>query len=469
MTTSRPVRGLAVLAAGALTWGLAAGPAAADSIRQGQWAISKYNAAELVWPISQGEGVTVAVIDTGVQASHQDLTGQVLAGADFSGENTDGRTDRLGHGTEMASMIAAHGHGDQAGIIGLAPKAKILPVRVALDDDGNIASGGETKLADAIRYAVDHHAQVISMSMGSSGLRTNPDARAAVRYAASKDVVLVAATGNQGDHQAPVSYPAAFPGVVAVGAVDQSGTIWNKSNSGPETTLVAPGVGVYGASNKSDSSYGNGTGTSASTAYVSAIAALIRSKYPQLSAGQVINRMIKTAKAPQGVTALPDPKYGYGIASPSKALAANPAVDQGPKENPLASRPESQGAPDSGAAASPSAGAQSTAGAAPVAAGGSGGGGGLPWHLIGAGGAVVVLAVVGGVLVMRRSRRTAQPAAAAPVVPGAPQYPGQYTGQPGQYSAQPGPYQGQPGQYPTPPGQYPPQGEPPAGGNPYQR
>ncbi|AUG77468.1 Putative peptidase S08 family protein [Kitasatospora sp. MMS16-BH015] len=464
-----------MLAAGALSWGLAAGPAAADSIRQGQWAITKYDAAGVVWPVSQGEGVTVAVIDTGVQASHQDLTGQVLAGADFSGEKSDGRVDTAGHGTEIASIIAAHGHGDQAGVTGLAPKAKILPVRVALDGGDDIGNFGGTNLAPAIRYAVDHHVQVINMSLASAGLRTDPQVRAAVEYALSQDIVVVGGTGNQGDHQAPVTYPAAFPGVVAVGAVDQAGAVWAKSNSGPETTLVAPGVGIYGASNKSDTSYGNGTGTSAATAYVSAIAALIRAKYPQLSAGQVINRMIKTAKMPDGAGAVPNDKYGYGIASPSKALAANPAVDQGPKDNPLAGRAESQGGPEAGTSAAPSGAASSApAAATPVASGGSSsGGGGVPGYVIGAGGVVVVLAVVGGVLLARRSRRgVAQPAAPQ----GAPQYPGQYQQpQPGTapnpYGQQPYGQPSQPGQSSQPgqPGQYPQQGPAAGGGNPYQQ
>lgn len=129
---------MAVLAAGALVWGLAAGPALADNIRDQQWALQAYKAATDVWPISQGDGVTVAVIDTGVYSDQQDLTGQVLPGADFSGAQTDGRVDNDGHGTGMASIIAGHGHGDQAGVMGLAPKAKILPVRVGLQDSGDM-------------------------------------------------------------------------------------------------------------------------------------------------------------------------------------------------------------------------------------------------------------------------------------------------------------------------------------------
>lgn len=115
---------------------MSAGPAVADSIRAYQWALIKYEVESKVWPVSQGDGVIVAVIDSGVAADHQDLTGQVLPGVDFSGEQSDGRVDKDGHGTGMASLIAAHGHGDQAGVMGLAPKAKILPVRIKLAEAG---------------------------------------------------------------------------------------------------------------------------------------------------------------------------------------------------------------------------------------------------------------------------------------------------------------------------------------------
>ncbi|WP_181799464.1 type VII secretion-associated serine protease mycosin [Kitasatospora acidiphila] len=384
MTGRRSMRGMAALAAGALVWGLAAGPAVADNIRDQQWALKVYDAPNKVWPISQGDGVTVAVIDTGVNADHQDLTGQVLPGADFSGEQTDGRVDMQGHGTAMASLIASHGHGDNAGVMGLAPKAKILPIRLQLSEVGDVQASGGDRFAEALRYAVDHGAKVVSMSI-SGAMRTNPDDRAAVNYALSRDVLLVAASGNLGS---TVEYPAAFPGVMAVGAVDKTGNIWEKSDQGPELSLVAPGVGITHAGYKSATDYGYSDGTSDATAYVSAIAALVRSKYPDLTAGQVIRRLITTAVAPSDGTAVPNDRYGYGIASPSKALAANPAVDGGPKDNPLLNRVESQGAPDS---ASP----------APVPQVAAGGGGGVSVWLYVAGG-VVLLLVVGGIVVLVR-------------------------------------------------------------------
>ncbi len=243
----------------------------------------------------------------------------------------------------MASLIAGHGHGGTAGVMGLAPKAKILPVKVRTSDGGPIPE--QNDLASAIRFAADNGAKVINMSI-SGGSRFDSQSRKAVAYAVSKDVVLVAGTGNDGSNNG-VGYPAAFPGVVAVGAADSKGKVWDESTSGSETTLIAPGVAINHASAKAPTSYVVANGTSDSTAYVSATAALIRSKYPDLSAGQVINRMIKSATPPADGTVVPNNHYGYGVLAPAKALEANPAVDSGPRENPLVKRPESRGTPPS--------------------------------------------------------------------------------------------------------------------------
>ncbi|WP_266269643.1 type VII secretion-associated serine protease mycosin [Kitasatospora purpeofusca] len=394
-------RGAVVLLAGGLLATTAVPASRADSVRDAQWPLAAYRAESAIWPVSQGDGVTVAVVDTGVLKDHQDLTGQVLAGADFTGESTDGSVDTDGHGTGMASLIAGHGHGAGAGIMGLAPKAKILPIRITL---GENPPSGRSEIAKAIRYAVDHGANVVNMSIGGP-VGTDSEERAAVKYAVAKDVVMVAGTGNE---TSSVGYPAAFPGVVAVGAVDRNGQLWSKSNVGPETTLVAPGADIPRASAKSTSGQGIANGTSDATAYVSATAALIRAKYPQLSAGQVINRMIKSASAPGDGSAVPSNRYGYGVLAPAKALEANPAVDSGPRENPLLGRAESQGTvppPTEEAWESPEA-------AAPVADGGNRG---VRWVAVGAAGVAGVVAVGGvvAVLVVRGRRRRERAAAAA--------------------------------------------------------
>ncbi|MER7585561.1 type VII secretion-associated serine protease mycosin [Kitasatospora sp. NPDC097691] len=346
MTSRRVARGAAALAAAVLMVGLSVPPASADQIRDQQWALKTFEADAKVWPVSQGDGVVVGVIDTGVSQDQPDLTGQVLPGADFSGGNSDGRVDTDGHGTGMASLIAGHGHGSQAGVMGLAPKAKILPVKVITGggfDPEPTLDPQQNDFAEAIRFATDHGAKVVNISLGGN-YRFDSKLRKAVNYAVSKDVVLVASTGNSGSGLG-AEYPAAFPGVVAVGAVDSNGAVWDRSTSGVETTLTAPGVGIYRSALTSPTGYERRSGTSDSTAYVAATAALIRSKYPNLSAGQVINRMIKSATPPAGGSAVPNNQYGYGLVSPAKALEANPAVDNGPRDNPLVGRKESRGTP----------------------------------------------------------------------------------------------------------------------------
>ncbi|WP_051711170.1 type VII secretion-associated serine protease mycosin [Streptomyces sp. NRRL S-350] len=377
---------------------IGAGPSSADSTRDAQWVLTDYRADDALWPVSQGGGVTVAVIDSGVMKDHQDLVGQVLAGADFTGEGSDGTVDKDGHGTGMASLIAGHGHGDNAGIMGLAPKAKILPVRVSWSTEGAVAQKG---LAQGIRFAVDHGSKVVNMSIGGySG--ADQETRAAVKYAVDHDVVLVASTGNSGQQAAPVEYPAAYPGVVAVGAVDRQGKAWEKSTYGPETTLAGPGAEIYRASAKSAAGYGVANGTSDATAYVSATAALIRAKYPNLSAGQVINRMIKSATPPNGA-ATPNDRYGYGILAPAKALEANPTVDGGPRENPLVGRKESQGAPP----ADDPTDSTSEEAVAPGADGGGSSGNGMEIVVVAAAGGLVLVVGVVFALVLRARRRGA--------------------------------------------------------------
>ncbi|MEU9287097.1 type VII secretion-associated serine protease mycosin [Streptomyces sp. NPDC048275] len=287
-------------------------------------------AVEDVWAESQGQGVTVAVVDSGVDATHPDLTGQVLDGKDFTGGG-DAQKDVLGHGTSMASLIAGHGHGsgNSSGMIGLAPKAKILPLRtLQTEDDPN----HDETWAAAVRYAVDQGAKVINLSFSNDGGKTLSDGRAAIAYAQAHDVVVVAGAGNEGS--IAVDEPAALPGVVSVGAVDKNANRWEGSNTGKGLALMAPGVEILAADTTRSQQYSLTNGTSDATAYVSATAALVRSKFPDLSAGQVINRLIKSATFAhhKGLKA-PDEEYGYGIARPYSALTMD--IPAGPKKNPL--------------------------------------------------------------------------------------------------------------------------------------
>lgn len=305
--------------------------ASADPVRDKQWALRVYD-AEKVWATAQGQGVTVAVVDSGVDASHPDLVGQVLPGKDFSGD--DPHQDDDGHGTEMASIIAGRGHGvnNSAGVMGLAPKSKILPVRA---DAGKYMDSAAWPAG--VRYAVDQGAKVINLSFNDDNAYPGSKGAKAIEYAQKHDVLVVSGAGNDGG---TVNYPAALPGVVAVTAVDADLNFWDESNSGKGVTLAAPGVRILAAEPNLASGYGEADGTSHATAYVSAIAALVRSKYPDLTAGQVINRMIKSASfLHHGDLKAPDDEYGYGIARPGSALTMD--IPKGPKEGPLAQAPSS--------------------------------------------------------------------------------------------------------------------------------
>ena len=308
------VRGAsAVLAGCALALAFAA-PARADAVRDSEWHVGFLHLAE-AQRISQGDGVTVAVIDTGVDATHPDLQGNVLPGIDAWSPARDGHTDQRGHGTAMASLIAGHGHGDggRDGILGVAPKAKILPV--AVFPPGSTDAQPQyppADLAAGIRWAADQGVQIINMSLGGSSDRRVQDA---VNYAASKGVVMVAAAGNLPDAN-EVNYPAAYEPVIAVSGIDRTGEFGSFSVSGRGVDLAAPGADIPGAI--PGSGYFTASGTSNSTAIVSGVLALLKSKYPTLSPDQLFQRLKATAidKGPAGY----DNQYGWGVIDPLAAL-----------------------------------------------------------------------------------------------------------------------------------------------------
>ncbi|WP_327671996.1 MULTISPECIES: S8 family serine peptidase [unclassified Streptomyces] len=338
MSFTRALRAVgAAAAAGALLFA-AAPTALADQVRDDQWALTAF-AADKVWGVATGKGVTVAVIDSGFKTDHPDLTGQFLKGKDFvdgdASVEPDMGGDKPEHGTAMASVIAGHGHGagNASGVKGLAPDAKILPIR----DYGNSGVGF---YGSSIRYAVDHGADVINISQGiGSAGDSAKDVLAeneAIKYALDHGVPVVTASGNDGEKVADSRdrYPSVEPGAVTVGAVDSQGAIWDKSNYGPEVMLAAPGVKNVVAGLDSDG-YDRGTGTSSSTAYTSATLALLKQKFPDLSAGQLVNRLTNTAALPDSAKglSLPDERYGYGFIRPYSALTED--VPAGSKIGPL--------------------------------------------------------------------------------------------------------------------------------------
>ncbi|WP_201753856.1 type VII secretion-associated serine protease mycosin [Micromonospora rubida] len=265
-----------------------------------------------VWPLTRGEGVLVAVVDTGVDASVPQLAGRVRPGTDVVNRTGSANDDCYGHGTFVAGIIAAQPRSG-TGMVGLAPGAMILPVRQA----NGPSDGTASTLARSIRVAADAGASVINVS--ASSFFPSEELRAAVEYAAERDVLLVAAVANEAQQGNPVAYPAAYPQVLAVGSVGPDGQRSEFSEVGAYLDLVAPGVDVVSLS-RAGVGHLVDSGTSYATPFVAAAAALVRSYHPRLTAAQVKRRLELTADHPG--TTLPDPQLGWGVVNPYQAVTA---------------------------------------------------------------------------------------------------------------------------------------------------
>jgi type VII secretion-associated serine protease mycosin len=314
---------------GPQTWGA---QAYADQIRDEMWPVLSGLGVQRAWNVTKGAGVTVAVLDSGVDANQQDLAGSVTTGPDLTaGANPPGVAPKRLHGTNMASIIAGHGHGANGldGVVGVAPQAKLLALRVILENDEpgfGFFNGNERfddALADGIRYAVDHGADVINMSLGKA--MPTKEERQAVAYAISHGVVVVAAAGNEGASRrarrsghAPFSYPASFPGVVSVAAVTADHRHAGFSNRNSAVVVSAPGVHIIGAGPGTD--YWIGDGTSPAAAFVSGVAALIRSKYPKLPPA-LVTQAIVTGTAHRPARGY-DSGVGFGEINAAGAIEA---------------------------------------------------------------------------------------------------------------------------------------------------
>jgi hypothetical protein len=322
---------------------LGSAPTLADQVRNQEWWLRALNVSQ-AWRTTEGSGVTVAVLGTGVDPAQPDLAGSVLPGPDFTHSGETARTPYAGgDGTALASLIAGHGHGaggQSAGIVGVAPGARILSVRVALRAgdpqlaDASVAAGLPEAIAAGIRYAVRQGAQVIDLPL-DPGAATGPGSpgvtaaaggstaeRAAIASALRAGAVLVAPAGDDGTAGNAVNYPAAYPGVIAVGAFDQHTLKSPFSVRQRYVTLTAAGDGVIAAT--PPHGYAVMHSTSAASAIVAGIAALIRSQYPGLTPGQVAKALENgTRFRPNGKTGVGS---GYGTADAAGALTAAAAL-----------------------------------------------------------------------------------------------------------------------------------------------
>jgi len=277
--------------------------------------------------LSQGEGMTVAVLDSGVYADHPALKGKVTTGPDYRQDGLKEGDAQWGqHGTAMASDV-----------LKVAPKAKILSVRV-IDDkheeersqkelEESFRKGGKNPIVEGINYAVQHGADVISMSLGSDGMFSDYDEEeaAAVAYAVRSGVPVLASAGNAADELNGASYPAGYAGVIAVAATQQNGGRAEFSTVHTYNDVAAPGVAIVSATNSGG--YKPTNGTSPACALAAGVVALMKAKNPKLTPAQVNDVLIATTHRPAGGgSAL----LGYGAINAGAAVkaAASPPKDE---------------------------------------------------------------------------------------------------------------------------------------------
>ncbi|MEV8058619.1 S8 family serine peptidase [Streptomyces antimycoticus] len=360
--------------------------------------------ADQMWRTSTGKGVTVAVLDTGVDDSLPELRDQVLDGRDFSSKPKGTSNDTDGHGTDMAAVIA--GTGRSGGVQGLAPGVKVLPVKIGA---GREFGDSTPTFLKAIRYALDRGARIINFSSNYTGYLSE-SARKRLQQGVdevnSRGALIFAGTGNDGDSSNPVGYPSSLPGAIGVASVDQSGTVSKFSTHGSQVSLAAPGEGIPGHC-KSGGGWCEQGGTSHATAITSASAALIWSAHPKWTANQVLRVMMQTTSKPKG--GVPSEYIGYGIIRPGQVLLDGKGDPGAADVNPLFPKYE----PGKASAASPSSppkpvrspttpNAQGDTPAASPAEGDGGDGNTLIYVGVGV---AAVLALGGGGLAWARQRR----------------------------------------------------------------
>ena len=303
-----------------------------DPESEKQWAIANTQQAEAVAATKGGsKDVVLAIVDTGVDLKHPDLKDKLVKGYNTTGLGglfgVGSAADDNGHGTHCAGIAAAI-TGNGVGIAGMAPNVKIMPVRVLAGP----GSGSLLGVAKGIVWAADHGADVISLSLGGAG--TVKSLGDAVEHALKKNSVVVAAMGNSGHTGNPISYPAAYPGVIAVGATDVEDKIAMFSSFNKYCSVSSPGVQIFATTptydvwltknsgGKITKNYGYMSGTSMATPLVAGLASLIRSKHPGMPPAQVKAILEQSAdKVPAMGGADWDEKFGHGRINALKAVS----------------------------------------------------------------------------------------------------------------------------------------------------
>lgn len=278
------------------------------------WNITAFDLPK-TWEYSQGEGIIIAVLDTGVDLDHPDLNDNLVDGFNFIKPKKLPMDDPIGHGTHVAGVLVAENN--EIGMVGVCPKAKVMPIKV-LDSEGN---GNMRDIAAAVRWATDHGADFLSMSLGAPF--PVQEVRKAIKYAHRKGVMTFVSAGNAGNTK-DVFYPAAYPETIAVGAVDYSLRRASFSNTGKNLDFMAPGVDIY--STVPNSWYAKMSGTSMAQPFVCGVAALVKSfvknHRPDISLNNIVDyrKLFMEHTIPVVDGNYDDPKFyqGFGIIDPRK-------------------------------------------------------------------------------------------------------------------------------------------------------
>lgn len=333
-------------------------PSAAQINPKVPWTVANYDPAQRLWPYSSGKGVTVAVVSTGVAPTQSQLAPQMLTGYDFVRNTSEGMDDCIGQGTAIATVIAAQ-ESDQTGFVGLAPDAKILPVRVA-EKEQVVANTDEpldpATIASGIEWAAEQGAGVIVVADVS--FVDDPALASAVKAAQSAGAVIVAPVGDDHPKEEPASlqptpadrtpYPAAYEGVIGVGAMSSSGIRVPSSQVGPYVDVIAPGEDVPAGAPSGGHQVYSGTAIASSFAAAAVTLLLAQPDTPWVPSGGIEKslavelRLRSTASPVSGHFA--ELGYGAGAVDPARALTdltnSEAAASATPYEPPVRSEQE---------------------------------------------------------------------------------------------------------------------------------